>query len=91
MTEALRRFLFFVSLGVLIERFWKNTVGKTHLITNLFIFGLLAGGIEFGQVFLPGRYPDITDALIGLTGRMAGVWTYRRILQIPNSITEKKV
>ena len=82
MTEALRRFLFFLPLGVLIERFWKNTVGKAHLIINLFILAFLAGGIEFGQVFLPGRYPDITDALIGLTGGMAGVWIYRRIFYV---------
>jgi glycopeptide antibiotics resistance protein len=82
MTEALRRFLFFLPLGVLIERFWKNTVGKAHLIINLFILGLLAGRIEFGQVFLPGRYPDITDALIGMTGGMAGVWIYRRIFYV---------
>ena len=83
MTEALRRFLFFLPLGVLIERFWKNTVGKAHLIINLFILGLVAGGIEFGQVFLPGRYPDITDALIGIVGGMVGIWLFRRIFQVP--------
>jgi glycopeptide antibiotics resistance protein len=82
MTEALRRFLFFLPLGVMIERFCRNVFTKFRLILNFTLLAFLAGGIEFGQVFLPGRYPDITDALIGLTGGMAGVWIYRRIFYV---------
>lgn len=80
MTEALRKFLFFLPLGILIERFWKDIDCKAHIFINLIILGLFAGIIEAGQVFLPERYPDITDALIGVAGGLAGVLIYKSIL-----------
>jgi len=82
MTEALRKFLFFLPLGVLIERFWKDINFKAHIFINLIILGFLAGFIEVGQVFLPGHYPDVTDIFIRIIGGAAGVWIYRIINQV---------
>jgi VanZ family protein len=31
-------------------------------------------GIEVGQVFLPTRFADVTDAIIGEIGFVAGMW-----------------
>ncbi len=38
----------------------------------LILAGLLAGIIEFGQVFIPEIYPDITDWLCMVAGAMCG-------------------
>ena len=77
MTEALRKFLFFLPLGILIERFWKDIDCKAHIFINLIILGFFAGFIEVGQVFLPGHYPDITDIYLMIIGGMMGLWIYR--------------
>lgn len=76
-TQVLRKFLFFVPLGVLCGWRWGWVKGRLFWVISLFSLGLLAAGIEAGQLFLPGRYPDITDGLLGLAGGISGIWIYR--------------
>jgi VanZ family protein len=38
---------------------------------------LFFAGLEAGQVFLPGRIPDLTDACVGAMGVAAGIWLVR--------------
>ena len=75
-TEVLHKIGFFLPLGVLLgvgvskiqDYFW-------HPIADLFAvftIGLLAMGIELGQMFLPGKNADITDFALELLGGGAG-------------------
>ncbi|MDL1968393.1 MAG: VanZ family protein [Deltaproteobacteria bacterium] len=82
MTEVLRKFLFFMPLGILIERFWKDIDCKAYIFINLIVLGLFAGILEAGQIFLPGHYPDITDILLRIFGGLSGIWIYRRMDQV---------
>jgi VanZ family protein len=34
--------------------------------------------VEAGQVFLPSRYPDVTDLLLATAGACVGLWVYAR-------------
>lgn len=78
LTQALRKFIFFVPLGILLGWRLQRTKGMLFWVISLFSLVLLAAGIEAGQLFLPGRYPDVTDALLGLAGGISGIWIYRR-------------
>ena len=40
----------------------------------------ILGVLEAGQVFLPSRYPDLADVIIGGGGLAAGFWLVRRLV-----------
>jgi VanZ family protein len=74
--ETLLHFVMAVPLGLLPRLAWRissdhrirqlQTVAITLAATSVLI------GIEFGQMFLPTRFPDVTDVLIGVTGTIVG-------------------
>jgi glycopeptide antibiotics resistance protein len=72
-TEMSRKALLTVPLGVL-------TAYAAAPLSRLRVAAVLAAsfaflvGIEVGQVFLPSRVPDVTDAVIGEIGIVAGMW-----------------
>jgi glycopeptide antibiotics resistance protein len=77
-TEASRKTLLALPLGVFFRLAWPKDYRTWVRRLRLFIvavgsFGLLFG-IETGQVFLPGRTPDVTDAIIGDFGVLVGFW-----------------
>ncbi|MBS1817549.1 MAG: VanZ family protein [Acidobacteria bacterium] len=77
-TEMARKSALALPLGILLGAAWPvaSTVTGARLrrvALALFGFALLCG-IEVGQVFLPTRYPDLTDACIGEVGLLMGVW-----------------
>jgi len=75
-TEVLHKMGFFLPLGVLLgfgvshvrDYFWRPIAGGFAV----FAIGLLALGIELGQLFLPGKSADITDFVLELLGGLAG-------------------
>jgi VanZ family protein len=80
-TELSRKLMLSAPLGALL---WMALPAvHSHLAQRLKNSGLgLAGflffaGLEAGQVFLPGRIPDLTDAGVGAIGVAAGIWLVR--------------
>ncbi len=68
--------VYFIPLGVIFASFvTRHLQGQSaRAVTMLFflIACLLAGLIETGQVFIPQRYPDITDWMLMVAGAMCG-------------------
>jgi glycopeptide antibiotics resistance protein len=46
---------------------------RLFLVVSSIVAGALFFGIELGQIFLPSRFPDVTDVLIGTLGFGSGV------------------
>jgi VanZ family protein len=86
-TEASRKFLMALPLGVLGSLVWHRPERvalarlRTGVLTVMAVAILL--GIEAGQVFLPERTPDLTDVLMGLCGFMAGSWLLHTLTPSP--------
>jgi VanZ family protein len=77
-TEMSFKSLIALPLGVLLrlawpdDRRWPSSRLRLLMLAGLGFCVLLA--IEVGQVFLPTRVPDVTDAMIGELGVVAGLW-----------------
>lgn len=77
-TEVLHKMGFFLPLGVLLgvgvskirDYFWQPIA----VLFAVVAIGLLAMGIELGQMFLPGKNADITDFALELLGGWLGYW-----------------
>lgn len=70
--EVLTKLLFPLVLGVLLRLAVRWTSGACAL-------GLLVlAGLEIGQLFLPSRYPDVTDVLLG----GVAVWLGARLVTV---------
>ena len=75
-TEVLHKVGFFIPLGLLLalgvaqirHYYWRQTAGWGALIT----IGLVAFGIELGQLLLPGKFADITDWALEFLGGLTG-------------------
>jgi len=75
-TEVLHKVGFFIPLGLLLalgviqirHYFWRQFAGWGALIA----IGLVAFWIELGQLFLPGKFADITDWALEFLGGLAG-------------------
>jgi len=77
-TEMSLKSLLALPLGVLLRLAWpadrRSPTSRLRLIMLAGLgFGVLFA-IEVGQVFLPTRVPDVTDAMIGELGVVAGLW-----------------
>ena len=90
-TELSRKLMLSAPLGALL---WMalpamSSRGAERLKTAaLWFFGFIFfAGIEAGQVFLPGRIPDLTDACIGALGVAAGIWLVR-LLQSSTTLAD---
>jgi VanZ family protein len=74
--NILELFVYFIPLGIIFSTFITRRLGRdsARVMAGLFfiIACLLAVLVELGQVFIPGRYPDITDVIIMVTGAMLG-------------------
>jgi VanZ family protein len=87
LTEMLRKFLLAAPLGLFLGLSWpppnrsRFRVGGRFVVAALLAFCLLVG-IEVGQIFLPTRTPDITDALVGEAGVVLAMWLTGRILDM---------
>lgn len=77
-TEVLHKTGFMLPLGILLG--WIASLSSAHLprsvLHALFVtlIVLVACTIEFGQLFLPTKHADITDAMLELAGGVAGYW-----------------
>jgi glycopeptide antibiotics resistance protein len=62
-------------LGSWLSRWWREeSYGPTlRMVAGLALAAGVLGTIEVGQIFLPGRVPDITDVLIGCLGAAGGL------------------
>ena len=66
--DVLERILMFVPIGVLVTVVGRPTTGWPRpLLAAMFGFGV-AFVLEMGQVFLPERYPTMTDLFTGTLG-----------------------
>ncbi|WP_031386091.1 VanZ family protein [Desulfonatronum thiodismutans] len=68
--------VYFIPLGVIFSTFvTRHFQGQSARAVTLLFFViscLLAGLVETGQIFLPQRYPDITDWMLMVAGAMFG-------------------
>jgi VanZ family protein len=68
--------VFFAPLGVifssLVTRHLQGQGARAATMLFFLFACLLAGLIEFGQVFIPQRYPDLTDWMLMVAGAMLG-------------------
>jgi glycopeptide antibiotics resistance protein len=53
--------------GIVISR-THHELRRLHLVTASILAAILFVTIEVGQIFLPSRFPDVTDVLIGMLG-----------------------
>jgi VanZ family protein len=85
LTEMLRKFLLAAPLGALLRLSWSQPNGSGFAsrvkfsATAALGFAVLVM-IEIGQIFLPTRTPDITDALIGEAGLVVAMWLTGRLV-----------
>ncbi|WP_459938080.1 VanZ family protein [Desulfonatronum parangueonense] len=68
--------VYFLPLGIifssLVTRHFKGDGARAVTVLFFVAVCLVAGLIEFGQIFIPQRYPDITDWLFMVAGAMFG-------------------
>ena len=80
--EILLKTVLYLPLGVLIAGSGRTTGGWPRLLLAAG-FGILAAAVlEFGQVFIPGRYPSVTDVLLAAIGSGCGAIVTRRLRTI---------
>jgi len=74
--EALTKMLLGMPVGLLLTLFLpapRSMTGRVIAFTAILLAGAaIFGGVEVGQVFLPSRYPDGTDVLLGTLGTCCG-------------------
>jgi glycopeptide antibiotics resistance protein len=79
LNEAIVKGLLSVPVGALLGILWPppsasplwSTLRHLSILTAAALFFAV---IEFGQLLLPTRFPDITDVLIGAGGAALGMW-----------------
>jgi glycopeptide antibiotics resistance protein len=78
--QALHRVLLFAPLGALLASLVNRRRPEALVAVCA---ALLALGIEAGQLFLPDRYPSVTDVLLETVGAWAGAVLYRQMNSVP--------
>ena len=77
--ETVLNFLLAVPLGSLVRLAWPVAVEpgirRRQNVAAIGVAIIVLLGIELGQMFLPTRFPDVTNVLIGAIGAMAGTMT----------------
>ncbi len=78
LTEVFHKVLFFSPLGVTLgfATLRRRPLGARRLagIGAMLLIGVVASGIELGQVLLPQKYPDSTDVILETCGGALGYW-----------------
>jgi glycopeptide antibiotics resistance protein len=96
LTEMLRKFLLALPLGVFLRLSIKRDASVDRRRLRMFATALIGFFvlvvIEFGQVFLPARVPDLTDAFIGEIGIVLGAALTARLtmLQSPLGLLDQQ-
>jgi len=87
-TEILRKLLLFAP-GGLLWALWHGSTGRAKGAAWpwLVISALMALTVEAGQLALPDKLADSTDALLGWVGGIAGWWLGRRLVTAPAAPT----
>jgi VanZ family protein len=57
---------------------WLKGNSRQAFVTGVVVVLAIAIPVEYAQGWIVGRYPDITDATIGLIGVWAGIHAYNR-------------
>jgi glycopeptide antibiotics resistance protein len=74
--ELLRRFMFPIPLGVLLQMAWpfttKRSVRQLQAVVTTGLVTLALAGLGLGEVFLPSAYPDVTEVVIGAIAAALG-------------------
>jgi glycopeptide antibiotics resistance protein len=89
-TEVLRKTLFFAPLGGLLA--WGVARLPWRWRASAFVLSMVGLAatpvlIELGQVMLPGKVADLTDALLAWSGGLAGYALARRMLRAPRTLS----
>jgi glycopeptide antibiotics resistance protein len=75
--QFVHKVLLFVPLGALLTLMFHPTRwGRGSLV--LLTAAVVAAGLEAGQLFLPSRYPSVTDVLVESSGAWLGLVVTRR-------------
>jgi VanZ family protein len=61
-------FLAYMASGLLLA----TAVPRYRFVNVAIFYGLLAIVLEVGQIFVPGRHPEVVTAIISMTGAVAG-------------------
>jgi len=93
-TEVLRKTLFFAPLGGLLA--WGVTRLPWQWRAPAFALSMLALAatpllVELGQVMLPGKFADFTDALLAWGGGLAGYALARHLLRSPRTVPARAI
>ncbi len=84
LTEMLRKISMAAPLGALLRLAWSpRPITRTELVFILSLAFAVLIGIELGQVFLPTRTPDLTDAIMGEVGVAVALSITNRLLMLP--------
>ncbi|WP_009207253.1 VanZ family protein [Sulfuricella denitrificans] len=84
-TEVLHKIGFFFPLGILLALLaGKIRSGPPSLwkMAALASTGIVAGSVEVGQLFLPGKFADLTDWVLEIAGGWAGCALAWRIMSM---------
>lgn len=74
-TEVIHKMGFFFPLGMLLALFagrirsGPSTLWRMAALAGV---GIVAGSVEVGQLFLPGKFADLTDCILEMAGGWAG-------------------
>ncbi len=82
--ETVLTFVLAVPLGLLLRLAWPIPGGRRTRFQRLAVLVAATAvlvGIELAQIFLPMRFPDVTDALIGAIGVLVGDLTARAFIE----------
>ena len=86
-TEVFHKMGFFFPLGILLALLMgRIRSGPPSLwkIATLASVGIVAGSVEVGQLFLPGKFADLTDWILEMAGGWAGCALAWRTLSVPH-------
>lgn len=79
LTEVLHKFVPFFAFGALVTAFVPLRRKRLQRLVVMALGVSVAGAVECLQIFLPGKFPDLTDLLLESLGAYAGTvfWQWR--------------
>lgn len=81
--------LYFIPLGIIFFLFVRAKMTKDNYKVIFFVFTIgicfFASLVEFGQIFIPSRYPDVTDWLLMIVGGFIGFLFFQLISSLNSS------
>lgn len=84
-TELSRKLLLSAPVGVLLQLAWplsdRPPIARLQTALSMAVATVVFGAVEAGQVFLPDRFPESTDVLVGVAGALIGIKLTRLVIQ----------